>query len=156
MGNICRSPTAEVVFRHQVTTSGLDHLIGIDSAGTHDYHPGKAPDIRSQNAAARRGYNMKDLRARQVQARDFQIFDYILAMDKHNLSLLRAQCPAQFTYKLGLLVRYSKRPFLTEEVPDPYFGGEQGFEVVLDMIEDAAAGLLEVIRERVSDPVWNS
>lgn len=150
MGNICRSPTAEAVFRHQVAASGFGHLIEIDSAGTHDYHPGKAPDIRSQKAAAKRGYDMKDLRARQVRARDFQAFDYILAMDRHNLSLLRAQCPEQFTYKLGLLIQYSKQHSLADEVPDPYFGGEQGFETVLDMIEDAAAGLLEVVRARVS------
>lgn len=145
MGNICRSPTAEAVFRHYVADSGLGHVIAIDSAGTHDYHPGKPPDIRSQNAAAKRGYSMKDLRARQVQTRDFQVFDYILAMDRHNLALLQDQCPSQFTYKLGLLMQYSKRFALTEEVPDPYFGGAQGFETVLDMVEEATTGLLEHI-----------
>ena len=146
MGNICRSPTAEAVFRHQVKTAGLEDVIYIDSAGTHDYHTGEPPDKRAQRAALQRGYEMKDLRARQVRKQDFEAFHHILAMDKDNLLLLRQHCPPQHTHKLGLMMQYSENFSEHEEVPDPYFGGDQGFEEVLDMAEKAGQGLLDYIR----------
>ena len=148
MGNICRSPTAEAVFRHQVKAAGFDQAIYIDSAGTHDYHIGDPPDERAQNAALRRGYDMQELRARQVQMRDFEVFHHILAMDENNLALLKQQCPPQYRDKLGLLMQHSKKFVGRKEVPDPYFSGRQGFEEVLDMVEEAGQELLDHIRSR--------
>ncbi len=148
MGNICRSPTAEAVFRHQVTAAGFENAIHIDSAGTHDYHIGEPPDARAQKAAARRGYDATELRARQVDETDFEVFDYILAMDKANLAILERECPPQYSHKLGLLMQYSERYSEgVEEVPDPYFGGNQGFEHVLNMVEEAGRGLLIRLRD---------
>ena len=147
MGNICRSPTAEGVFRHMVQALALDSKIVADSAGTHDYHVGDAPDRRAQQAAARRGYELGDLRGRQVCVEDFARFDYILAMDNHNLKILERQCPAEHKHKLRLFLEFSQN-FKEREVPDPYYGGAHGFENVLDMVEDAAQGLLEEIRRR--------
>lgn len=141
MGNICRSPTAEGVFRAQVEAAGLAKQIHIDSAGTHDYHIGSAPDGRAQNAAFKRGYDISGLRGRQVSQRDFAEFDYVLAMDMDNLSMMQASCPAQHAHKIGLFLEYSKN-FLEREVPDPYYGGGAGFEKVLDLVEDAGQGLL--------------
>ena len=147
MGNICRSPTAEAVFRHQVTAAGFANAVHIDSAGTHDYHIGEPPDVRAQKAAARRGYDAKQLRARQVDETDFEVFDYILAMDRANLAILERECPPQYRHKLGLLMQYSERYSEgLEEVPDPYFGGNQGFEHVLNMVEEAGRGLLVRLR----------
>jgi protein-tyrosine phosphatase len=147
MGNICRSPTAEAVFRHQVTAAGFENAVHIDSAGTHDYHIGEPPDARAQKAAARRGYDATELRARQVDETDFEVFDYILAMDKANLAILERECPPQYSHKLGLLMQYSERYSEgVEEVPDPYFGGNQGFEHVLNMVEEAGRGLLIQLR----------
>lgn len=145
MGNICRSPTAEAVFRAQVESAGLDGRILIDSAGTHGYHIGTPPDQRAQRAAQRRGYEMGGLRGRQVEAADFERFDYVLAMDHANLSILRALRPKEQRGHLGLLLEFA-RQHEEREVPDPYYGGETGFERVLDMVEDAATGLLEHIR----------
>lgn len=147
MGNICRSPTAEGVFRRQVAAAGLLDRIVIDSAGTHDYHIGKPPDRRSQQAALRRNYDLSGLRGRQVGPGDFHEFDYILAMDRDNLANLQRICPAQHLHKLNLFMEFSRK-FGQREVPDPYYGGEQGFENVLDMIEDAASGLLDAIQAR--------
>lgn len=141
MGNICRSPTAEGVFRHLVEQQGLAGKIIIDSAGTHDYHIGDAPDARSQAAAARRGYDLSRLRARQVERDDFRKFDYVLAMDEANLELLRQQCPEASRGKLRLFLAFADKVEL-REVPDPYYGGAQGFEQVLDLVEHAARGLL--------------
>ncbi|WP_090961493.1 low molecular weight protein-tyrosine-phosphatase [Nitrosospira sp. Nsp18] len=147
MGNICRSPTAEAVFRHQVTAAGFENAIHIDSAGTHDYHIGAPPDARAQKAAAQRGYDATGLRARQVDETDFEVFDYILAMDKANLAILERECPPQYSHKLGLLMQYSERYSEgVEEVPDPYFGGNQGFEHVLNLVEEAGRGLLIRVR----------
>jgi protein-tyrosine phosphatase len=147
MGNICRSPTAEAVFRHQVETAGFEKEIYIDSAGTHDYHIGEPPDERAQRAATRRGYRTNGLRARQVNERDFEEFDYILAMDRANLAILRSECPPEHSHKLGLFMEYSERfSAETREVPDPYFGGHQGFEHVLNLVEEAGRGLLDHIR----------
>lgn len=146
MGNICRSPTADAVFRHLVKEAGVDHLIHVDSAGTHAYHIGNPPDHRAQNTALQRGYKMHDLRARAVQPNDFEEFDYILAMDKENLSLLQQRSPQQHINKIQLFMQYSTQVNPDVEVPDPYFGGHQGFELVLDMVEEASQGLLAHLR----------
>jgi len=147
-GNICRSPTAEGVFRHWVASAGLEQKIFVDSAGTHDYHVGHPPDRRAQSAAAQRGYDIASLRARQVTGQDFLEFDYILAMDLDNLSCLKQIAPAQHLGKLGLFMEYASA-WKGEEVPDPYYGGAQGFELVLDMAEDAAQGLLQQIKKKL-------
>lgn len=144
MGNICRSPTAEGVFRHLVGQQGLSAEIIIDSAGTHDYHVGDPPDARSQAAAARRGYDLSTLRARQVARDDFRAFDYILAMDETNLRQLRQQCPEDCRDRLKLFLEFADDGAV-REVPDPYYGGAQGFEQVLDLVEQAARGLLRNI-----------
>jgi len=147
MGNICRSPTAEGVFRHQVSEAGQADKIIIDSAGTHAYHIGSSPDRRAQQAALQRGYDLSSLSGRQVGAGDFHEFDYILAMDRDNLANLFQVCPPQEQHKLKLFMEFS-RGFSEREVPDPYYGGNQGFENVLNMVEDAASGLLEEIMAR--------
>ncbi len=149
MGNICRSPTAEGVFRAQVEAAGLASKIHIDSAGTHDYHVGDPPDNRAQATASRRGYDLRHFRGRQVGPKDFVDYDMILAMDLENLSRLHAQCPPEHAHKLGLFLEHSKN-FLEREVPDPYYGGAAGFETVLDMAEDAGSGLLEHIRRKLT------
>jgi protein-tyrosine phosphatase len=145
MGNICRSPTAEGVFRTQSIAAGLEPTLFIDSAGTHAYHVGAAPDARSQLFAAKRGYDLANQRARQVKASDFIEFDYVLAMDKDNLALLQAACPPEHRNKLSLFMQYASHS-VAEEVPDPYHGGASGFDIVLDYIEDASQGLIEVLR----------
>lgn len=142
MGNICRSPTAEGVFRHLVCEANLEQRITIDSAGTHDYHIGKAPDARARAAAETRGYDLSALRARQVSRQDFHEFDYVLAMDKENLANLRRICPPELLHKVSLFLEHGANP-RGSEVPDPYYGGAQGFEHVLDLVEDAARGLLQ-------------
>ena len=146
MGNICRSPTAEAVFRDYVEKAGLLENIHIDSAGTHNYHIGDPPDARTQHAARRRGYDMSKLRGRQVEAEDFLRFDYVLAMDEANLANLRQLRPGDAQSHLGLFLEFAER-HREREVPDPYFGGADGFERVLDMVEDAANGLLKHIRQ---------
>ena len=146
LGNICRSPTAEGVFRQRVRAAGLEERIRIDSAGTADWHAGKQPDRRSCQAAARRGYDLAVLRARQVQVEDFHRFDLILAMDPDNLAHLRALRPADARAELDLLLR---RFGLGQAVPDPYHGGEEGFEQVLDLIEQAADALLAELKGRL-------
>jgi len=146
MGNICRSPTAEAVFRHYVDNAGLSESILIDSAGTHDYHIGHQPDLRSQHAAQQRGYDMSRLRGRQVESLDFERFDYVLAMDRANLAILQYLAPRGCKKQVGLFLDYAHH-HNEREVPDPYYGGEQGFECVLDMVEDAAQGLLQHLRQ---------
>ena len=146
MGNICRSPTAETVFRARVGEAGLAQRILIDSAGTHDYHIGDPPDMRTQRAALQRGYDMSTLRGRQVDLSDFIRFDYVLAMDRANLAILQRLCPQPQHGRLGLFLEYASRHD-EHEVPDPYYGGAEGFERVLDMVEDAAEGLLVHIRK---------
>ena len=118
----------------------------IDSAGTHDYHIGHAPDLRAQQAAAQRGYDMSSLRGRQVESSDFERFDYVLAMDKANLAILQYLAQRGCENKVGLFLDFASR-HTGREVPDPYYGGAHGFEQVLDMIEDAAQGLLQHIRQ---------
>ncbi len=141
MGNICRSPTAEAVFRQYVENAGLAENISIDSAGTHDYHIGEPPDARTQRAAKQRGYDMSNLRGRQVGEEDFHQFDYVLAMDQANLAILQRISPSDSEVHPQLFLKYA-RHHAEREVPDPYFGGADGFERVLDMVEDAAEGLL--------------
>ncbi len=147
MGNICRSPTAEAVFRHYVENAGLVEHILIDSAGTHDYHIGDPPDSRAQRTAQQRGYDMSKLRGRQVDESDFLKFDYVLAMDKANLAILQSITPPDSEIQPRLFLEYSHH-FAEREVPDPYYGGADGFERVLDMVEDAAQGLLAEIRQQ--------
>ncbi len=147
MGNICRSPTAEGVFTRHVQEASLADVIRIDSAGTHAYHIGEAPDPRSQKTALKRGYDLSSQKARRAVAEDFTTFDYILAMDRDNQQGLQAICPVGAEYKLHLFLSYA--PNLEyDEVPDPYYGGPMGFERVLDMIEEASAGLLQDIQLR--------
>jgi protein-tyrosine phosphatase len=147
MGNICRSPTAQGVFADLLRREGLTALVHVDSAGTHAYHTGSAPDPRAQAAARRRGIDLGPQAARQIQRDDFEHFDYILAMDRENLALLREMCPAQLDHKVGLLLEHA--PHLgIEEVPDPYYGGSAGFDRVLDMVLEAAEGLVRDIRTR--------
>lgn len=149
MGNICRSPTAQGVFADLLRREGLTAVVEVDSAGTHAYHTGSAPDQRAQAAAKRRGIDLGPQAARQVRSDDFADFDYILAMDRENLALLQQMCPAQFGDKVGLLLEYA--PHLgIEEVPDPYYGGSAGFDRVLEMVLEAAQGLLQDIRRRHS------
>jgi protein-tyrosine phosphatase len=136
-GNICRSPTAEGVLRVAVERRGLADRIEVASAGTHDYHVGEAPDARAVRHARRRGYDLSALRASQVSRADFERFDYILAMDRGHLRMLRALAPADARAKLGLFLEASGR-WKGEDVPDPYYGGPEDFERVLDMAEEAA------------------
>jgi protein-tyrosine phosphatase len=145
MGNICRSPTAEGVFRHLVREAGLQEHIEVDSAGTHDYHVGAPPDERSAHHAGLRGYDLSQLRARQVNARDFQRFDLICAMDRENLRLLEEDCPPEQLHKLRRLMEFAPAG-LPEVVADPYYGGAGGFESVLDEVEQACQGLLAYVR----------
>jgi protein-tyrosine phosphatase len=148
MGNICRSPTAEGVFRHLVREAGLQERIHIDSAGTHSYHVGAAPDERSAHHALLRGYDLSDLRARKVHPADFERFDLILAMDWQNLALLQEDCPPAHQHKLRRLMEFAPAG-LSEVVADPYYGGRQGFETVLDHVEAACEGLLRQIRQEL-------
>jgi protein-tyrosine phosphatase len=144
-GNICRSPTAEGVMRKVAESSDMADLLEIDSAGTHGYHVGDPPDERSQSAARQRGYDISGLRGRRVSPDDFHRFDLILAMDREHLAILEASRPRQAGCRIGLFLEYS-RNFVEREVPDPYYGGPAGFDHVLDLIEDAATGLLESLR----------
>ena len=148
MGNICRSPTAEGVFRHAVREAGLEDRIHVDSAGTHDYHVGSPPDRRSCHHAGLRGYDLSELRARQVHRTDFERFDLLLAMDWENLELLQEQCPPQYAHKLRRLMEFAPAG-ISEVVADPYYGGREGFEQVLDHIELASQGLLQHIRSQL-------
>lgn len=140
-GNICRSPTAEGVARSLAAKQGVEHLFEFDSAGTHGYHVGDPPDPRTVAAAARRGYDLSALRARRVTEFDFVRFDHVLAMDREHLELLQRSCPRLHHDKLRLFLEFSER-FDDDEVPDPYYGGGQGFEYVLDLVEDAATRLI--------------
>ncbi|MHB1084207.1 MAG: low molecular weight protein-tyrosine-phosphatase [Thiobacillus sp.] len=144
MGNICRSPMAEGIFRKAVRESGLERTIETDSAGTHAYHVGDAPDQRAQQAVRRRGADISQLRGRKVADSDFDAFDYILAMDGDNISKLIQRAPAHHHDKIRRLLSFSRK-YPNLDVMDPYYGGPQGFEENLDMIEDAVQGLLHDI-----------
>ena len=136
-GNICRSPTAEGVLRHLASKMGIP--VHVESAGTHDYHVGECPDERAQTHAKKRGYDLSAQRARQLRKRDFEEFDVIIAMDRGHLRILEQNCPPQHRAKLRMLVD-------GHDVPDPYYGGAEGFEQVLDMVEAACLGLLAEIK----------
>ncbi len=148
MGNICRSPTAHGVFRKLVEDEGLADIIVIDSAGTHAYHVGNPPDQRAQQTALYRNLDLSDLRARQTAGDDFERFDYLLAMDEDNYAILESSCPAGMEHKLRLFMSFAPELGI-REVPDPYYGGDRGFEQVFDMIEAASEGLLEDIRRNL-------
>ena len=137
-GNICRSPTGEGVLRERARTRGLEHLVRVASAGTHSYHVGEPPDPRAIDHASRRGYDLSPQRAAQVMRKDFESYDYILAMDRGHLRLLRAMQPAGSRANVGLFLDASDR-WKGEDVPDPYYGGAEDFERVLDMVEEASA-----------------
>jgi protein-tyrosine phosphatase len=152
MGNICRSPTAAGVVRH-VLASRAPHLkIEIDSAGTHDYHVGEPPDRRSIAAARRRGIDLSALRARIVRREDFGYYDLILAMDEENLRMLQQQAPSEAHSRIRLMMEFAPNAVM-RAVPDPYYGGPQGFEQVLDLLEEAAEGLLEELLVRAQTRV---
>jgi protein-tyrosine phosphatase len=148
-GNICRSPTAEGVLRKLAADAGLAHRIRVDSAGTHGYHVGEAPDARAQAHARRRGYDLSDLRARRFSREDFHTFDLILAMDREHHAILARLAPSSAGQKLRLMLEFARRPG-GDEVPDPYYGGPDGFELVLDLIEDAAEGLLDHLKAELA------
>ena len=140
-GNICRSPTAEGVLKHLSRELGVE--VHVESAGTHDYHVGNPPDERAQHHAKSRGYDLSTQRARQLRKRDFEQFDIIVAMDRGHLELLHEHCPERHRAKLRMLVH-------GHDVPDPFYGGPEGFEQVLDMVEAACLGLLHEIRSATS------
>lgn len=148
MGNICRSPTAEGVFRHVVEEAGLADRIKVDSAGTHAYHIGEPADRRARAAAERRGISLEGIVARRVRGEDFAGFDYIVAMDRLNHVTLVDQADAEHHDKIRLFLEYSAGR--EDDVPDPYYGGSAGFERVLDLVEEASRGLLETLRSRHS------
>ena len=148
MGNICRSPTAEGVLRLFIKNNALGDKVEVDSAGTHGYHVGEAPDGRTQRAAALRGYNLSQLRARKVARQDLDYFDLILAMDKTNLDNLQRMATPDQQKKLKLFMEYSKN-YDDDEVPDPYYGLGHGFDLVLDMVEDASQGLIDEMKAKL-------
>ncbi|WP_341909410.1 low molecular weight protein-tyrosine-phosphatase [Polaromonas sp. YR568] len=145
MGNICRSPTAHGVFRHKLVAAGLADRIRVDSAGTHNYHPGSPPDERSAHHAARRGYDLSDLRARQITEDDLARHDLILVMDWDNLALVQDICPEAHQRKVRRLTEFCLQHD-SPVVPDPYYGGAGGFDQVLDLVEDACEGLLRHVQ----------
>lgn len=145
MGNICRSPTAQGVFEALVRKALLSDQIHIDSAGTHAYHIGEVPDARARQEARRRGFDLSAQRARQVDDEDFDEFDYILVMDAVNMEALRARCPAEHTKKVHFLLDFAD-DIEDKQVPDPYYGGRNGFGIVLDLVETGSAGFLAYLR----------
>ena len=148
MGNICRSPTAEGVFRATAERAGIASQLFIDSAGTGDWHVGQPPDRRALAAAKRRGYDLAALRGRQVSIADFARFGWIFAMDEDNLRLLQALRPSEYSGHLGLFLEWVPGAAV-HEVPDPYYGGPDGFERVLDLIETASEALVEHLRRQI-------
>jgi protein-tyrosine phosphatase len=147
LGNICRSPTAEGVFRHLLALEGATLDVDVDSAGTGDYHIGEPPDVRSQSAAMQRGIDLSGLRARQVNVCDFDRFGLILAMDRSNVRALQALKPKASRAEVRLLLEYAGS-LVDLEVPDPYFGGQDGFERVLDLVTLASRGLISALQQR--------
>ncbi len=146
MGNICRSPTAEGVFATMIKAQNIADQFEIDSAGTHAYHIGEAPDLRAQKVAKDRGIQLSHIRSRKVVFGDFEDFDYLLAMDDDNYEILMQASPEQFKYKVKYFLEYA--PNLdSREVPDPYYGGKYGFERVLDMVEDASVGFVNSLKK---------
>ena len=148
MGNICRSPTAEAIFYRKLADRELLQKVKIDSAGTHNFHPDAPPDERSQMHALNRGYDMSYLRARQIVDSDFEKFDLLLTMDWDNRALLEERCPAQHLHKVRGLAEFLQTS-QASVIPDPYYGGDQGFEHVLDLIEEASEGLMKFTLQKV-------
>ncbi|TVP82570.1 low molecular weight protein-tyrosine-phosphatase [Thioalkalivibrio sp.] len=147
MGNICRSPMAHGVFAERIREAGLEHAVEVDSAGTHSYHVGEPPDRRAQATARARGYELSGQRARRLVEDDFRDFDYVLVMDDENLRNARALQPTDGTARLHRFLEFAgSRP--EREVPDPYYGGSQGFATVMDLVEEAATGFLSHLRQR--------
>jgi len=149
VGNICRSPTAEAVLRHHLQQAGLCHQVTVASAGTHNFHPGKPADERSARHAKRRGIDLSGHRARQLTGDDFERMDLILVMDWDNLALTQAACPSEHQRKVRRLMEFARQHTDTV-VPDPYYGGEAGFETVLDLLDDACTGLVSHLKRSVS------
>ncbi|MCX4192773.1 low molecular weight protein-tyrosine-phosphatase [Methylophaga sp. OBS1] len=151
MGNICRSPTAEGVFTHLVEKHGTLDRFMIDSAGTHAYHIGEEPDARAQQTARQRGIDLSHIRARKFARTDFDMFDHILAMDTDNYEILHAACPPDLRNKIKLFLDYA--PERDEnDVPDPYYGGQNGFDHVFDLVEDASVGFYNTVMTKVTTP----
>ena len=148
MGNICRSPTAEGVFKAKLQKSKLFNEIHVDSAGTHNYHPNSPPDSRSQMHALKRGYDLSDLRARAVKESDFEYFDLLITMDWDNRALLEQRCPPHLQHKIRGFAEFLKTSKATV-IPDPYYGDEQHFEHVLDLVEEASEGLMKFVIKKV-------
>ncbi len=149
MGNICRSPTAHGVFRQKVINHGLADWVKVDSAGTHNYHADSPPDERAQSHAAKRGYDLSDLRARQIQDADFDDYDLILVMDLDNLSNVLDECPTEHQHKVRRLTEFCLK-HEARVVPDPYYGGNNDFEAVLDLVEDACEGLIQFVKQQTT------
>jgi protein-tyrosine phosphatase len=150
MGNVCRSPTAEGVLKHYININNLSDKVEVDSAGTHGYHVGEPPDPRTQRAALSRGYNLSQMRARRVAPQDMEYFDLVLAMDRTNLDNLRRMAPPEKQDRIQLFMDYSEN-FEDDEVPDPFYGLGHGFDLVIDMVEDASLGLVKALRKRLAD-----
>jgi protein-tyrosine phosphatase len=148
MGNVCRSPTAEAVFLKKLADRDLLHKIKVDSAGTHSFHPDAPPDERSQIHARKRGYDLSNLRARAVVESDFEEFNLLLTMDWDNRALLEERCPALHLHKIRSLAEFLQTT-QASVIPDPYYDGEQGFEHVLDLIEEASEGLMKFTLQKV-------
>ena len=146
MGNICRSPTAEAVLRQKLAAAGLDRSVRVDSAGTHGYHTGEAPDPRAIRQGAARGYELATIRARPFQPIDYLHHGWILAMDQANLDWLRRKAPPDYVGRIELLLGYCTQHLDEREVPDPYFGAPAGFDRVLDLVEDACEGVVERVK----------
>ncbi|KAA9131949.1 low molecular weight phosphotyrosine protein phosphatase [Marinihelvus fidelis] len=144
MGNVCRSPSAEGYFRHHVEAAGLEDEFDIDSAGTHGYHVGRPPDSRAITACARHGIDISSLSARQVSAADLQQYDHVLAMDTQNLAALR-QLAGEHAGRVRLMLDYAPGQD-RREVPDPYYGGDEGFELMCGLLDSATRGLLAALR----------
>ena len=142
LGNICRSPTAQAIFEKRIVEHGLEGIFKIDSCGTGSWHIGKMPDSRAIEAAEKRGYSLNHIRARKMQIQDFDDFDYFIAMDRENLKEIERLCPEKFRGNVVLFSSFIKNSKLVD-VPDPYYGGERGFDEVIDMIELGASGFFE-------------
>lgn len=149
MGNICRSPTVEGVFRDLVNDAGLNDHVKLGSAGTHSFHVGEAPDVRAQAAAKKRGIDLSGIRARQLTKEDFVQYDLILAMDWENHAFMQQMAPRQYHHKIKLLMSFATE-HESAVVPDPYYGGVDGFETVLDYVEDASTNLVDFVRRRMA------
>ena len=150
LGNICRSPTSEGVFRSVAENQNLDFELFVDSAGTAGYHIGHPPDSRAIRAANRRGVDLTNLRARRITYQDYEQFDYIIGMDRWNYDDLNEMAPSDYKGRVCLFMEFASG-WDNDEIPDPYYGGPNGFEQVLDMVENASAGLLEDIKKARSN-----